>query len=60
MPVIIAGVYGIAMEWVQDGIAQRSAEALDVVADIAGAVVAVDFMAYLWPKIKRLGYAIAA
>lgn len=60
MPVIIAGVYGIAMEWVQDGIAQRSAEALDVVADIAGAVVAVAFMAYLWPKIKRLGYAIAA
>lgn len=60
MPVIIAGVYGIAMEWVQDGIPERSAEALDVVADVAGAIVAVAFVAYLWPKIKRLGHAIAA
>ncbi|MDA0797268.1 MAG: VanZ family protein [Chloroflexi bacterium] len=60
MPVIIAGVSGIAMEWVQDGIPERSAEAVDVVADIAGAIAAVAFMAYLWPKIKRLGHAIAA
>jgi VanZ family protein len=60
MPVIIAGVYGIAMEWVQDGIPERSAEALDVIADIVGAIAAVAVMTYLWPKIKRLGHAIAA
>jgi hypothetical protein len=60
MPVVIAGVYGIAMEFVQDGIPERSAEALDVVADIAGAILTIAFMVKVWPKIKRLGRATAA
>jgi VanZ family protein len=60
MPVIIAGVYGIGMEFVQDSMTERSAEALDVVADVIGAIAAVASMAYLWPKIKRLSHAIAA
>jgi VanZ family protein len=60
MPVIIVGVFGIGMEFVQDTIPERSAEALDVVADVLGAIATVAVMTYLWPKIKRLGYAIAA
>ena len=53
MPVISAGVCGIAMEWVQGTIPQRSAESLDVIADITGAILAVTFMITIWPRIKR-------
>lgn len=60
MPIVIAGVYGIAMEMIQDGIPERSAEILDVVADIVGAIIAIALMARVWPKIKRLGHAAAA
>jgi hypothetical protein len=60
MPIVIAGVYGIAMEFVQDGIAERSAEALDVVADVAGALLTVAFMGYLWPKVKGVWRAVAS
>jgi VanZ family protein len=60
MPVIIAGVYGISMELVQDPIPNRTADALDVVADILGAMTTVVVAAGLWPKIKRLCDSIAA
>jgi VanZ family protein len=60
MPVVIAGVYGTAMEFVQDGIAERSAEALDVVADVTGALLTVAFMGYLWPKVKGVWRAVAS
>ena len=53
MPIVVAGVYGIAMELIQEGIAERSAEVIDVVADIAGALCSTAFMVYFWPEIKR-------
>lgn len=56
MPVVVVGVYGIAMELVQEGIAERSAEVIDVIADVAGALCSMAFMLYLWPEIKRLRF----
>lgn len=53
MPIVIAGVYGFAMEWVQGGIPGRSAEVLDVAADVVGAIIAIAFMTCIWPKAKR-------
>lgn len=60
MPIVIVFVYGFSMEMVQDGIPERSAEALDVVADVVGALLTIAFMATLWPKIKRARRAVAA
>ena len=60
MPIIIVFVYGLAMEMVQDGIPERSAEALDVVADVVGALITIVFMVKVWPRIKRARRAVAA
>ena len=52
MPVLIAGIYGVALELVQSETSERSAEALDVVADLWGAAVAVAFVG-LWLQVRK-------
>jgi VanZ family protein len=54
MPVVIVGVYGASLELMQETIDARAGEILDAVADSAGAIAMVFFLAYLWPRSVRL------
>ena len=52
MPVLIAGLYGTGMELVQGQSEERSAEFLDILADIAGAILAVAFVG-VWLQVRN-------
>lgn len=52
MPVLIAGIYGGAMELVQRGVPTRSADPWDAVLDTWGAMVAVAFVG-LWLQVRK-------
>ena len=54
LPVVIAGTYGVAMEMLQADMAERSAEFVDVIADVGGAIGAVAFV-YVMRRVFRRG-----
>ena len=60
MPVVIAGVYGIAMQMVEVNVPGLPTEILRVFTDIGGAILSIAVMVRIWPRIKRLGRAAAA
>jgi len=54
MPVVIAGVYGIALELRQAwAIEARAGEAADAIANTLGALAMIWFLAYALPRTKR-------
>lgn len=54
LPVVVAGVYGIALELVQSTIPERSGSVDDAVADILGAITAVVFV-YVVRRVLHIG-----
>ncbi|MDA1035950.1 MAG: VanZ family protein [Chloroflexi bacterium] len=54
LPVVVGGVFGIAMELVQDTIPERSASVDDAVVDILGAIAAVVFV-FVVRRVFHLG-----